>query len=453
MPEEAQTENKQPAKRRWWLAWLAGLLAVAGIFLMLTALVLGWFEPQYSKRPLSYWLAELNGTNYIRKEYAADALAHIGEPAIDPLIEALKKQSSFTYELRNKLRRIAPPKLLVYIPQPWPPDVLQYNACFGLAAMGPAASRAAPDLILIFTNNSPALTSRATFALNRMGTNAHPALQAGQQSTNRVISSQCSLILSQSHADLPISSEQKAALQRLLAAPSISRLEMVSMMARLETVRRSVVPILEPSVEDSRPETRVRAAILLANLGRKNPRITELLIQDIDQSQDPLWLNRVEALLAQGPYLKPHYESLAKLAASTNSSVALKYSQLLDKDFDRSEALWAFMDRLLATNTVIDSRMACSVLMQHTLQPGEQQQAVSALSKLLASNDTAVFTLSLITIERAPAICLPLKPDVEKLLARVVASSSPDQSREARVERALKALQREEAAAQAKSPL
>jgi len=453
MPEEAQTENTQPAKRRWWLVWVAGLLAVAGFLLMLTALVLGWFEPQYSKRPLSYWLAELNGTNYIRREIAADALGHIGEPAIDPLLIALKKERSLTYELRDRLRRIAPPKLQAYIPKPWPADVLQFNACVGFSAIGPAAARVAPDLILIFTNNSPALTSRATYALNKMGTNAYPALQAGLQSTNRLISGQCGLILSQVHVDLLITYEQKVILQRLLTAPKVSMMEMETMVMRLEAVRSSAVPVLLPFLEDNRPETRLRAAILLANLGRKSERIVELLIQGIDRSQDPLWLNRTDALIGQGFYLQPYYEPLFKLAASTNSSVALKYSQLLDKDFGRSEALWAFVDRLLAANTTNDSRMAVGILMRHQLQPAEQKEIVAALSKLLTSNDTNVLALSLATIERAPAICLPLKPDVEKLLARVVAFPSPDYNREAHVARVLKALQREEADAKAKSPL
>jgi hypothetical protein len=453
MAEEEKIPEKKGGKLRWWL-WSLGVVILGGVIVgMLAAVVMGTFEPKYSDKPMSYWISELNGTNYIRREIAADALARIGEPAIDPLVGALRKERSFGLTLREKLWLKVPLKWQAKIPRPWGADVMQYNALIGLAAMGTNAARVAPEVILIFTNNSPALTSRATFALNRMGSNAYPALQAGLQSTNRLISGQCSLILSQARVDLPISAEQKASLQRLLAAPAVSGLEMVSMVMRLEMVRSSVIPVLEPSVEDSRPETRLRAAILLANFGRKSPRITELLIEDIDQLQDPLWLNRVEALLVQGPYLQPHYETLAKLAATSNSSIAMKCSLLLDNDFGRSEALWAFVDRLLAANTTADSRMAAGLLLRRKLHPAEQKEIVAALSKLLGSNDTNVRVYSLAVIERSPAICMPLKPEVEKLLARVVASPSPDQNREAQVERTLKTLQREEAAAKAKSPM
>jgi HEAT repeat protein len=130
--------NKRPA------AHIAGLLC-----LVLLAAALGAEEPEpaYLGKPLSHWLALLRAEPKDPKKPEAEwsraptALAHIGEPAVDGVIAALRDPSA-----SNRRR-----------------------AAVSLLAMGPKAGSAAPALVKALADAAVPVRQTAAAALGATG--------------------------------------------------------------------------------------------------------------------------------------------------------------------------------------------------------------------------------------------------------------------------------------------
>lgn len=419
MAEEEKIPEKKGGKLRWWL-WSLGLVILGGVIIgLLAAVVMGVFEPKYSDKPMSYWVSELNGTNYIRREFAADALGKIGEPAIEPLLGALRKERYFSLTLREKIWLKLPAKWQAKVPRPYPADVMQYNALVGLAALGTNAARVAPDVILIFTNNSPALTSRATFALNRMGSNAFPALLNGTRSTNAFLAEQCRGILIQARVDIPFTPEMALNLEQTLIAKRVSSRHLMEISPSLKDSKAKVIPMLATYLEHARPEVCLRAAILSARLGVASQRIADLLVQDLDNPQAEYYNEKVSLLNSQKAYLQNHQEMILKLAAADDLAVAAQFVELADKQFARSDLFWNVVGRLMAQNDSFNRNTAARLLSLHRLEMRDQKEAAPVFAQLLKSRDQQVLVRALLQIQSGASVLWPLLPEVEKVSAEI----------------------------------
>ncbi len=416
MGEEANKEQvaSPPRKSRAWIWWLVLLVCVLAVLGSAVALVFGWHEPKYSDKPLSYWLAELNGTNYIRREIAADALTKIGEPALEPLKYALRKERSFVFELRDRVWKIAPLAIQQHIPKPWNVDDLQYNACVALAVMGPTAVSVAPELVQAFTNPSPAVISRATYALNKMGTNAHPALLAGLKSADLKVSEQCRTILGLARvpvrASVPLYYDY---LLRFLSASSLTEEEIKSALQRFHTSQEEVIKTLRPKLRDGSGEYRTRVAFLLANLFDRSELITRTMMEEMGKLPTAERAACACGLRMQGPHLQPHAERLMKMAEDPAVPVAMQIVLLLEQEFGETKPKWALAERIMAGGNEADM-----LKMQHMLHASvrsglEMDKATPYLRQLLGCGHEPVVRSILILLAENPRWSLALIPEVE----------------------------------------
>ncbi len=418
MGEEANKEPAGSAPRKsrawiWWLVLLVGALAVLG---SAVALVFGWHEPKYSDKPLSYWLAELNGTNYIRRDIAADALAKIGEPALEPLRFALRKERSFVYELRDRVWKIAPLAIQQHIPKPWNVDDLQYNACVALAVMGPAAVSVAPELVQTFTNPSPAVISRATYALNKMGTNAHPALLAGLDSPDLKVVTQCRNLLQQAKVPLKqLVPMYDVYLKRILSAKSLTREELSEALSLLNLSRAEAIKNLQPLLTNGDGVYRCRVAILLSYLQVVNAEVTATLVKEFGSMSLIEQRFVATALENQRPHLQPYFKELQKMAADPQLGVAVPIARVLEREFADSAPKWALIDRYVtAGSTDTEWPMVLSLLTTNLRTGLELAKAHTYLLKLLNHPNHRAQQEVLFFMSREPHSCLPLLPDVER---------------------------------------
>jgi HEAT repeat protein len=423
-PSRAATPIRWLRKWQWWVAGIVLLLAPLGV---LVVLVLGWHEPKHMDLPMSYWLAELNGTNFVKRRVAAEALAKIGEPSLEPLQLALRKERSFVYELRDKVRKVAPVALQKHIPPSWPVDVLQFNACVGLAALGPLAEPAVPDLIPMLTNASPALVSRATYALNQIGTNAHPALLAGMKSSDPKLAAQCQQILSKAGvvtAALPITPLTPtlglyyiAFLEQFLNAPEISVDDIKQTLKMFNSLPDDAVATLQIKLKSGSNLQRVRVALLLANLGQSSELITQKMMEDIEQLPEAERVGCACGLRYQGIHLQPYSDRLKKMADDPSAQVALQIVLLLEKEYGDSKPKWALVDRILAGDNETEWLLMRGLLHDNVQTGAEREQTIASLRRLLASANGKISAMALDLVSQNPRIWGGLQPEVERLQA------------------------------------
>lgn len=272
------------------------LLAMGVFFSILLA------EPTYQGKRLSHWLADLNGTNYVQREIAAAAIAKIGEPAMPILIHALEKKQTLADRVLLRITPKLPPMVARKLPMPMSSATAQFNAAVAVAAFGPAGSNAAPALVQNLGDPNQAVVSRCTFALSRIGTPAIPALLAGLSSTNSRINSGVYNVLNDPRLlqSDPQTSERIAlavALQIHGASPAVTQ----QLFALLKELGFSARPVWETLAHDGNPETRLTAALALAQagvvktelratymngLGSKNPIILASSIQALGRLKD-----------------------------------------------------------------------------------------------------------------------------------------------------------------------
>ena len=455
------SENKEPPKTatriRWlhkWQWWLVGVLLLLIPLGVMVVLVLGWNEPKHMDRSMSYWIAELNGTNYVQHLVAADALAKIGEPSLEPLLLALRKQRSFVYDLRDKVRKVAPASPQKHIPPSWPVDVLQFNACVGLAAMGPKAESAIPDLIPLLTNASPALVSRATYALNQIGTNAHPALIAGMRSPDRKMVAQCELILVRAGvvvASAPIPSSppklslyQIKFLEQFLNASEITVDEIKQTLKMFQPRIDDAVATLEEKLKVGSDLRRARVALLLANLCKSSEPITQTMMENLEQLPEAERVGCACGLRYQGKHLQPYFDRLKKMAEDPSAQVALQIVLLLEKEFGDSQPKWALVDRIQIGENEDEWLLIKGLLYDNVRTGWERDRTITSLRRLLESTNVKISATALDLISPNPKSWVALQPEVERLQARLastdklkaealrvlmvmkIASSSPD---------------------------
>ncbi len=422
MGNQETVEAAAPRKSRAWVWWLTGLMFIVATIVGLMALVFGWHEPKHSNKPLSYWLAELNGTNYVRREIAADALAKIGEPALEPLKYALHKERSFVYELRDKVWKISPPSIQQYIPKPWAVDDLQYNACVGLAAMGPKAESVAPDLILMLTNSSAAIKSRATYALRKMGTNAHPALLVAVNSTNEALANSSHALLNEARVHLPLSQKAKAQLQSFLDATSVTAADFAKVVSPLRLAVDESQQILQGQLDSENESKRVRAAILLAQMNVASEKITAVLVKGISSGLVVEKNYCVSGLLNQGEFLRAHREELDKIVPRELPAMT-GFPNYLESRFGFSTEKWASLDQMIASGDFNQQTAAAAMLEKAIMRREGKERVLGALRTLLASTNETVVTY---VVQQSGKYRHPLMPDIEKLAAQLAARPETD---------------------------
>lgn len=409
----AQPAATPRKSRGWW--WVSGLALVLGLVFALVAVLLGWHEPKYAEKPLSYWLAELNGTNYIRREIAAAALAKIGEPAIPPLHDALRTERAFIYDLRDAVWRRVPPSIQKHIPKPWGVDEMQFNACVALAALGPEAAVTAPDLVQAFTNASPAVLSRATFALNKMGTNAYPALLVGLKSPDSRVADQCRTILNIAKVPVPKPKPKfEQQVERILSASQLTEAEIISALQSFSISQTEAIETLRPRLTNGNTAQRVRAAFLLANLFERSERITQTMMQEVEKLPTAERTACACGLRMQGPHLQPYVERLEKLAADPEVPVAVQIVLLLEQEFAETKPKWALAERIMAGGKEAELMKMEYILFESVRTGLEMEKALPYLRQLLGSGKEPVVRSILKMVERNPRWCMALIPEVER---------------------------------------
>ncbi|MCD6050486.1 MAG: hypothetical protein K0Q55_1889 [Verrucomicrobia bacterium] len=422
MGNQETVKAAAPRKSKAWLWWLTGLMFIVATLVGLMALVFGWHEPKYSDKSLSYWLAELNGTNYVRREIAADALAKIGKPALEPLKHALHKERSFVYELRDKVWKISPPSIQQHIPKPWAVDDLQYNACVGLAAMGLQAESVAPDLVLMLTNSSAAIKSRATYALRKMGTNAHPALLEGIASTNAGLVIGSHAVLENSGIRLPLGLKAKAQLQHFLEVTTITPADLGKMFGTLRLSADESAKLLSERLGDESETKRVRAAILLAQLDVASEKITAVLVKGISSGSAVEKNYCVTGLLKQGEFLRAHREELEKIVPKEVPTLS-SFLNYLDGRFGFSTEKWASIDQMIASGDFSQQTEAATMLEKAINRREGKERVLGALKTLLASTNEMVVTH---VVRQSGRYFHPLLPEIEKLAAQLASRPETD---------------------------
>jgi len=189
-----------------------------GILLIIILTGLAWsvlngqqHEPAYQGKPLSKWLLQLNSTypdgmdsgkswqaqNSSAQTQAAEAIRQIGTNALPYLIHMLTNVDS-----RRKERIISGFRQLAGVEHSRrPPGEEQRKAAFGLAALGPMASSAIPELTKAM--DDPLVSAQAAVALGSIGSEGWLVLSREISSTNSFAANHAIQQLANYHAAVP----------------------------------------------------------------------------------------------------------------------------------------------------------------------------------------------------------------------------------------------------------
>lgn len=149
-------------------------------------------EPSYQNRRLSEWLRDFDNNNltWEQKAMAADALRHIGSPAVPFLVErfseARLKQTKIEQEKWHERQATA----VFTVDFPANP---RREALAALDALGPAAEGALPALEKLLHEDQP--DAQALYVAVRIGPAGMPLLNRFLTSTNIVLRMQAQICL------------------------------------------------------------------------------------------------------------------------------------------------------------------------------------------------------------------------------------------------------------------
>lgn len=158
-------------------------------------------EPSYKNRQLSEWLRDFDYHNHSPEQQAmaAEALRHIGSPAVPFLVERLSdarlKQSKIEMQKWRKRQSSA------VFAVDWPPYP-RYEALAGLDALGSAAVDALPALEKLLHDDPP--DTQALYVAARIGPAGVPLLTKSLTSENKLVRLQAQVCLDmmRSHSEV-----------------------------------------------------------------------------------------------------------------------------------------------------------------------------------------------------------------------------------------------------------
>lgn len=132
---------------------LGAMLAIAFVTSFAQSVKVEAMEPSYLGRSLSSWLADFNNpTSPNAERMAAEAVRHIGSPALPYLVERLSESNNIAYlKILKKWQKTqtnsAPPGV--------PPPSPRWEGFCGLDALGVVAMPALPDLQKLLEEKPP----------------------------------------------------------------------------------------------------------------------------------------------------------------------------------------------------------------------------------------------------------------------------------------------------------
>ena len=150
-------------------------------------------DPLYQGKPLSYWLAGYDQANFRIKHpnppamptwaEANEAIRHLGTDSLPLLLDMLRQpnptpKDRVAMTIRKRFFAKAPPSWLAL-------DNPGLKSLYGLQALGPAASNAVPQLIVIFDNDHSSFQHDAVpLVLRSIGPPASQAMPSLVQALN-----------------------------------------------------------------------------------------------------------------------------------------------------------------------------------------------------------------------------------------------------------------------------
>jgi HEAT repeat protein len=251
--------------RRWLLILgVLLLLAVAGVFLDPTRVVIGWMsnESFFQGRPSSYWERELRSREPAVRTNAIKELTDGGPAAIPVLVELIEndRPSANSSEVR-------------------------WTAAATLSQMGPRARPALPALVDALQDSDPLVRLMAIKALGRIGREAAPALPA---------------------------------LVPLLKCDE--KLDVLKALQQIHRVPQTALPLLQHNLKDEQAEIRWRSAAVLALSEEPKDAVVDLvpLLEDKEAS---VRAHVAEALGEIGPEAKTALPILNRLLEDADEEV------------------------------------------------------------------------------------------------------------------------------------
>jgi HEAT repeat protein len=325
-------------RRRGWLAAAGGAL-LAALALQFAAPA----GPRYDGRPLRHWLLLAASENHQDRLRAEAILRQVGPEAVPELIRALEaRKSKF-----QRIWRLVRVNVLGLEPDDDLSRRVTSVAIERLAGLGPAASNAAPALLLLGTYSSH--LSAASRALQAIGPAGAPHLSAAVSSPDPNLSYFASYALS-SEAFLPAADQFLPALTAALHSPEF--------------------------------KTQIGAIRALAVLARTRPEMAAALAAQLPAAAENVAVEVLVALRAFGPAGANCADPIAPLLES--QSVALRYHA--------ARALRAVRP---------PAREVVPVLIRFLREPDVQWEAAQTLGEMGADAAEAIPAL-LTLLETAP---------------------------------------------------
>ncbi|MEW6304804.1 MAG: HEAT repeat domain-containing protein [Verrucomicrobiota bacterium] len=302
------------------------LFVSLGLLVLVTAGIavyvgFGLSEPKYDDRRLSYWLYELNSTNYQKRDLAAFAISKIGQPAVPRLIDALEQRPTASERLHRFLSEKCPPVISSRVPKPLSAVDVQFNAAVAVAALGPAASNAVPALLTCLTSTNAAVLSRSKYALGKVGDAAVPILLDTLTShTNPLVRVQAITALRQ----FSVTNLDSATVQRAIdaAVPLLDSADARRFQEARDTLRQfrpQALIALSKHVDHPDPVFRGRVAVLLVEFGRAPTSLVRQLIEGLNARELDTRMGAVQSLAKIDTAASTAIPALTELAASTNN--------------------------------------------------------------------------------------------------------------------------------------
>lgn len=325
-------------KRRWVIAGLGG--AIAALVILFVALS-GPHEPKYQGKRLTAWLDDLRSPSLLARTNATLAIQQMGTNAIPFLIAML--------HARDSKVKVAAMDLLSR--QHWVRFHFRYDsdrrieAYMGLAALGPQAAGAIPELAKLLYQ--PWEPRQAAYALHQIGTQAVPVLRQALNSTN-----------------------------------SETRGEAVGWVGLSGPAANPAVPDLIAALKDRNFITRSKAAVALTRFPEQADIIVPALRTCLSDPDETFRMNAARALGRFGEAARPAIPDLMKMVTSTNYQESETATGVLMK-LDPEAALTAFIANLGSEDLQVRQTTAWALM----VCKAKGRPAVPALVKCLKDPD------------------------------------------------------------------
>ena len=275
-------------------------------------------EPEFSGKPLSFWLMQLFADFPRRNPKAIEALRGMGEPAVHRLSKAVEREDSFlTKQLLKHSDKV--PMIGEMIPSKY---WHRYLAARALGAIGTNATAAIPALKKMSQDSERTLAMSATAALVLVQSEPiERYVSAYLDNSNRTNASRAFLVL----CELGPYAEEAipALLHELESTNSRVRFKAIHVLGSVGAESEMCVQVMTNLLYDADQSIRYSAANALANCGplakKTTPHVARLLndSEDLCRSSALMFLWRI----VETNEFKPYAVAVKRLTNDTNSIV------------------------------------------------------------------------------------------------------------------------------------